>query len=285
MSVDKEPPVDRLAGTTWTARHLSLEDALDVVREAGLRLVEVWADGVHLDPRTSGYETAALRRALGRGLSVVSVHLPFDAVSEGATADVRADDWVHLCKETLHRAAELGARTVVAHPVIYQDPAEPEDVGVFRLAGALGQIADAAAELELRLAVENMHDLRGPTLHSVAEILTALDGVRSPAGLCLDVGHAIFNGYTGSRLGDEVRAAGQRLLSTHVHDSDKVGADPHLVPGEGIADWPAFTRALFDIGYTGRFVLEVNGGPDPVERLIAARARFSQILRETGCRQ
>lgn len=269
-----------LAGTTWTARNLPLEDALGVVREAGLTAVEVWAEGVHLDPRAGGYQSVPVRRALADGLAVVSVHLPFHAVSEGAPADVRTDDWVCLCTETLRRAAALGARIAVAHPVIHRDPGEPEQLGERRLTGALHRIAGNAAGLGLRLAVENMHDLRGPTLRSVAEILATLGDANPSAGLCLDVGHAIFNGYLGPRLGDEVRAAGGRLLTTHVHDSNKVGADPHLIPGDGIADWPAFICALTDIGYPGPFVLEINGGPDPLERLTTARSRFAQLLRD-----
>lgn len=274
--------VDRLAGTTWTARDLPLEDALGVVHEAGLTTVEVWAEGVHLDPRCSGYQARPIRRALAHGPAVVSVHLPFAAVSDGAPADVRADDWVRLCAETLHRAVEVGARMVVAHPVIHLDPGEPEQFGVRRLTVALRRITSTASALGLQLAVENMHLLRGPTLRSVAEIMVALGDTSPSAGLCLDVGHAIFNGYTGPRLGDEVRAAGGRLRSTHVHDSDRVGADPHLIPGEGIADWPAFISALAEIGYLGPFVLEVSGGADPLERLTRARSRFSQMLRDNG---
>jgi len=108
-------------------------------------------------------------------------------------------------------------------------------------------------------------------------------GDTSPAaGLCLDVGHAIFNGYTGARLGSEVRAAGGRLLSTHVHDSDRVGADPHLIPGDGIADWWAFFSALTDIVYRGPFILEVDGGANPLERLTTARSRFLRLLHDNA---
>lgn len=272
----------RLAGTTWTARELALAEALQVVRAAGLTTVEVWGEGVHLDPRVPGYQPLSVRRALADDLAVGSVHLPFHGVAEGESADRRSVEWAELCQETLRRAAELGARIAVVHPVMYLDQDEPRPDGVGRLAGALRRIAAAAAELGLRLAVENMHELRGPTLRSVDEILAALQGADPTAGLCLDVGHAIFNGYTGPRLGDEVRAAGTRLLHTHVHDSDRVGADPHLVPGDGIADWPAFLAAVAAIGYPGRFVLEVNGGDEPVERLTTARTRLERMFREAG---
>ena len=259
---------------------MPLADALGVVRAAGLTTVEVWAEGVHLDPRSDGYQPAQVRRALAGGLEVLSVHLPFHAASEGTPADVRTDDWVQLCTETLRRAVELGARTVVAHPVIHLDSGEPEQHGVRRLSTALQRIAANAAPLGLRLAVENMHGLHGPTLHSVTEILAVLGDTIPTAGLCLDVGHAIFNGYTGPRLGAEVYAAGGHLLSTHVHDSDRVGADPHLIPGDGIADWRAFFSAL--TGYLGPFILEVDGGADPLERLTTARTRFMRLLHDNA---
>lgn len=273
-------PVDGdVVGTTWTARDLPLEDALGVVRECGLAAVEVWAEGVHLDPRAGGHRRASVRRVLDSGLAVASVHLPFHGVAIGAPADVRADDWVNLCAETLHSAAELGARTAVVHPVIFQESGESGRVGVVRLTRALHRIAGTAATVGVRLAVENMHVLRGPTLRSVDEIMPVLRQADPSAGICLDVGHAIFNGFTGARLGGEVRSARGHLLSTHVHDSDRIGADPHLVPGDGIADWQTFIRTLTDIGYRGPFVLEVDGGPDPVERLTRARTRFHQLLR------
>jgi sugar phosphate isomerase/epimerase len=162
--------------------------------------------------------------------------------------------------------------------VIYQDPEESGRDAVLRLSKALHRIAGAAASIGARLAVENMHTLRGPTLRSINEIIPVLRQADPSAGICLDVGHAIFNGFTGPRLGGEVRLARGNLISTHVHDSDRVGADPHLVPGDGIADWQALIRALTDIGYRGPFVLEVDGGADPVERLTRARTRFQQFL-------
>lgn len=247
-----------LVGTTWTARQLPLDDALAVVRDAGLTAVEIWAEGVHLDPRV-GSGTPHLPA----GLDVVSVHLPF--VVPGGS-----DSWVELCVETLRTAAELGALVAVAHPVIYGDPSQ---FGVRRLGDALNRIADQASALGLRLAVENMHTLRGPTLRSVSEILAVVD----PAtGVCLDVGHAIFNDV---RPSSEVHAARGRLLNMHIHDSDRVGADPHLIPGDGIADWPALLGALTSIDYSGPFVLEIDGGTDPLGRLTLARSRFEELLR------
>jgi len=263
---------DRLAGTTWTAQQLPLDDALGVIREAGLTKVEIWAEGVHLDPLAGGYRPTAVRTALANDLTVVSVHLPFHPIPASASAEERTRDWVQRCQETLRCAAELGARFAVAHPMIHLDPGEPEQPGARRLTGALRSIATTAATVGMRVAVENMSQLPGPTLRSVDDILTVLPAVSPPLGLCLDVGHAIFNGFNGVRLGEQVHAASGRLLTTHVHDSKAVGTDPHLAPGEGIADWPKFISALW--GYSvDRTTLRSH------ERVAASRRRALPALR------
>jgi sugar phosphate isomerase/epimerase len=238
-------------GTTWTARDLPLDEALGVVRAAGLEAVEIWAEGVHLDPRVFSGSVRDVH-----GLDVVSVHLPFVAPD--------AASWVELCDETLQVAASLGARLAVAHPVIHSSTAE--------LADSLRRIGSLAAERGIRLAVENMHTKRGPTLRTVSEIIDVLG---PSVGVCLDVGHAIFNDQSPAA---EAYAAGRQLLNTHIHDSDGVGADPHLVPGDGVADWPSFLGALGAIGYSGPYVLEIDGGPNPLGRLTTAVTRFTALL-------
>lgn len=53
------------------------------------------------------------------------------------------------------------------------------------------------------------------------------------------------------------------------------------MPGDGIADWPTFLRAFATIGYSGRFVLEVDGADDPVERLTTARTRLKLMFQDS----
>ncbi|MFG1999938.1 sugar phosphate isomerase/epimerase family protein [Spirillospora sp. NPDC048911] len=264
-----------LAGTTWSCPGQTLLEALETLEQAGLFDVEVWADGMHLDPRVDPEPDRVARWLASRPLQVRSVHLPFDAVLPGGTADQRTEEWVRLCARTLDFAQRLGATVAVAHPVLFSDEDDGHARTIDRFVPAVQAIADDATSRGMRLAVENMHTMRGATLRTVREIRGALANVTGPVGICLDLGHAVFNGCD---LRDEITAATGLLINAHVHDSDGTGRDPHLPPGDGIVDWPAAMHAFQAINYSGRYVLEVRGGDDPLGTLRRSRERLLSFM-------
>jgi sugar phosphate isomerase/epimerase len=263
-----------LVGTTWSCPEQPLLEALETLEQAGFAEAEVWADGMHLDPRVDPEPDRVARWLDTHPFRVRSVHLPFDAVLPGNPADRRAEEWVRLCGETLGLAGRLGARVAVAHPVLFADDGDDRARMVDRFIPTAQAIGDHAEKRSIRLAIENMHTMRGPTLRSVREIRAILGRVSGPAGICLDIGHAVFNGYVGDKLLQEITGAVDLLLNTHIHDSDGVGRDPHLPPGDGIVDWPAALTTFASIDYRGRYVLEVRGGGDPLATLRQARERL-----------
>lgn len=263
-----------LVGSTWTCPELDLLTALGTLERAGFAEVEVWAEGFHLDPRVKPAVDSLVTWLDAHSLAVRSVHLPFDGILPGGSADDRAQEWQRLCTETLDLAQALGASLAVAHPVLFTDGADQGDRVLDRFVDSLQVIGEHAQTRGIQLALENMHTLRGPTLQSVSELRTALGRLTCPAGICLDIGHAVFNGYTGDGLIAEIAGAGELLLNTHIHDSDGVGRDPHLVPGDGLVDWPATFDAFLAAGYQGHHVLEVRGGSDPYATLLRARERL-----------
>jgi sugar phosphate isomerase/epimerase len=260
-----------LVGATWSCASQDLLTALDILRASGFGQVEIWADGCHLDPRV-GPDIQTISSWLRTNpLAVRSVHLPFDAVLPGAPAVERAWAWVDLCRQALDHAEALGARLAVAHPVLFGDPGQPYQTMVDRFVTAADEIAGHAERRGVRLALENMHTMRGPTLRSVAELRAALSRMDHAAGICVDLGHAVFNGYVDAALADQIGQAGDLLINSHVHDTEAVGTDSHLVPGDGIIDWATAHDAYRRIGYHGGHVLEVKGGQDPRQALRRAR--------------
>jgi sugar phosphate isomerase/epimerase len=153
-------------------------------------------------------------------------------------------------------AAEIGASQVVYHALALTDEPASEDRLRFEVR-ALGRAATRAADLNLRIAVENLAPLYpGPetlsanpmSLRGLAHRLDS-DGV----GVCLDLGHA----HVVSQLR---RTALERLVEPvldvvslfHAHDNfgarrdgrcgDALGVDPlrldlHLPPGRGSLPW------------------------------------------------
>ena len=89
-------------------------------------------------------------------------------------------------------------------------------------------------------------------LSSVADLRGLVDDFPQSVGICLDTGHAVLNGQLPQ---EEVRAAGHRLLATHLHDSDS--ESDHWVPGDREIDWPAVVAALRAVDYDGAWTFEV----------------------------
>ena len=75
-------------------------------------------------------------------------------------------------------------------------------------------------------------------------------------GVLIDTGHSHCSG---TAAGDDVRAAGGKLIGLHVHDNDGTG-DSHLAPGEGTIDWQGFVMAADGMDFGGPWTIEVAPG-------------------------
>jgi sugar phosphate isomerase/epimerase len=143
---------------------------------------------------------------------------------------------------------------------------EPADVLVERLVGPTRRAADRAADLGIRLALENHGDLR------VRDILALMDAVDRPGtlGVCLDNVNLI-------RVGDDM-AEGTRAFAPHtmlVQLKDHQPGDPTVwggpvctALGEGIADLDGLIAILSDAGFNGPVCVELASlGPSDVDEL------------------
>ncbi len=74
MSVTNFP----VAATTWTFKDKPLFEALDIIHLLGFSDVELWGEGVHLDPRgpIPGFGRAGFGHG-PLGLAAHSIHAPF----------------------------------------------------------------------------------------------------------------------------------------------------------------------------------------------------------------
>jgi inosose dehydratase len=104
-------------------------------------------------------------------------------------------------------------------------------------------------------------------------------------GFCPDTGHIVLGGGDPAQLVSRHR---ERVLIAHWKDATGPFPSPEntLVDenvfslhgeffrpaGQGVIDWPAFARALADIGYDGGILLELDAASDPVVQLTQASA-------------
>lgn len=234
---------------------MSLQRSLAVLREYGYRLLEVWADTCHLDPRLQPDVPAFATQARDAGCSVHSLHAPFTDL--GAQA-------VELHRRTFDCCAELGATVCVVHLPKAQPVGPATATQSLEAARRFVElILPPAEQARVRIALENLPRSHNPDYAATLASLVRL--FPDPRiGFCLDVGHALING---ADMDSEIAAAAGRLCSLHLSSND-AASDNHWPPGRGALDWAGTRAALSRAGYDGPYILEIQGGDDPVAALL-----------------
>ncbi|MEZ4699402.1 MAG: sugar phosphate isomerase/epimerase [Rhodothermales bacterium] len=142
-----------------------------------------------------------------------------------------------------------------------QTPAERER-DLASLAETLRRLGAYAADNGVSLALEPLNRFETSFINTTAQALDLIARVDHPAvGLGLDLFHL---GIEEKSPGDAIRAAGAHLKHVQVAENDRG------TPGTGHLPWQDFARALQDIGYEGRVVIETFS--DRVEAIARAAA-------------
>ncbi len=89
----------------------------------------------------------------------------------------------------------------------------------------------------IALAIENMESK--DEIYSVDDLLSIAAQI-DRAGICLDVGHA---NVLGLDIASFIKAAGDKLIATHIHDNNGI-SDLHLLPGLGTIRWEEVMKAF-----------------------------------------
>ena len=199
--------------------------------------------------------------------------------AESMTVHVRSSEevhgWISANLAAIQRALEvessLNAETMTAHGLSREETGcwSPANHTAFRR--ALGQLAQASAEADITLAVENFPP---PFFTSdEEELLRLLDEFPEHlVGACIDTGHA----HLGGTLIDLVHLLAPRTFVAHLHDNFARAKDEHLIPGRGTIPWGEFVEAMQ--GFRGQRVLEVNAVGTLAETLESVK----KAIVETG---
>ncbi|HSK09694.1 MAG TPA: sugar phosphate isomerase/epimerase family protein [Vicinamibacterales bacterium] len=255
--------------------------------EFGFTDIELFASIGHFDYRDPGAGAELAGWLTDAGLTLHSVHAPIVEHVRGtdwgpalsnATSDEQARARaVGEVRSALQLARTVPFRYLVVHLGITASPGEPNANSRAAAERSLAEIAEAAAEVGVRVALEVI-----PNALSTPQALARLieEDLEAPAGqgvgICLDTGHAFLQGD----LADAIDLLAGDLVTTHVHDN-RGKADDHLVPFEGRIDWPTAVMTLQKVGYEGLYLLELANTSTPREVLqksVDARRRLEDIV-------
>jgi len=194
---------------------------------------------------------------------VITIHLPYSDLNLASMNQPIWEETVRQMKACLSLACDF-ARLAVVHPghlsplgMQMPDTAWSQNITGIR------QICDHAADLDMKIAVENMVNmpaLLGRRPEEIAGILETVD--RENVGFIFDVGHANTNGNVENFL-----KLKDIMIHAHMHDNHGE-RDEHLPVGNGNVPWNKVAAGLKD--YKGRIVTEsrsLEEGQRSVNRL------------------
>lgn len=185
------------------------------------------------------------------GVVIRSLHLPFypfdrydiSSLDENVRKTAIASH-THL----IERASENGIKIFVIHPS--GEPIDDADrrkkIELTKL--SFKELADVCERLGSVLAVEDLP--RTCLGNCSSELLELVEDKR--LRVCFDTNHLL-----GENIVDFILAVGDRFISTHVSDYDRIN-ERHWLPGEGITDWIELIATLDKVGYSGPFLYEVH---------------------------
>lgn len=252
------------ANTARMLRYYPANDLVDMFQSAGFTAMDFsfFEEPWYTEEREDAFFLELRKYAEGVGMCFNQAHAPFhSSYPDEEQTKRRFGDIV--C--AIRRAALLGAKTIVVHPVQhlkYADEGVPERLFEMNMA-FYGKLIPYCKEYGIRIGVENMWQhhpwpkISHSTCSTPQEMNRYLDTLNSPwiTG-CLDVGHASLVGQSPDEF---ILAMGaDRLGALHIHDVSKT-EDAHTIPYQGVIDWSKLMQALTAIGYRGDLTFEADG--------------------------
>lgn len=255
----------RFAYNTNGCTHHRLDDALELIAEAGYSGVALTLDVHHFDPFADDYEAQA--EALARRLGELDLALVVDTGARYLLDPRERHEPTLLHPSEAGRARRLDflKRAIrvcricngEAVSVLSGRPkrnVSGADAGAWLLDG-LVRVADAAAEEGVTVALE---PAPGHMIATVDDVKLVREAVKqttdSPLHLALDVGHCLVTNEREPH--HAVKEFAANLGTVTIEDMKRGVADP-LPLGRGDLDGPSVLGALEEVDYQGLVAVEL----------------------------
>ncbi len=237
----------RLAVATYSLRTFSREQAISIVRQLGIKYVNV--KSFHMPYYLSKEDLAAARADFEKaGLEIVS----------GGNVSLQSEDEAFI-RRHLEYAKNAGMPTVVCAPTTTN----------------LKLVEKHARDLDLKIAIHN-HGPEDSHFPNGAAVLKYVKDMDPRMGLCYDIGHA---SRTGANVVEEIEAAGDRLHDIHIKDlTDYSSRDSQVPVGKGKIPIAEIFKTLKKMRYPGVVGLEYEIEPATPERGMDASFSYMRGL-------
>ncbi|NMC75848.1 MAG: sugar phosphate isomerase/epimerase [Candidatus Methanofastidiosa archaeon] len=234
-----------------------LEKALSWAEENNFGLLEIVSENNHaIDEET----LPAIKEILASYKLNYTVHSPFSDINISSLNKSIRRESIHQVKYSIFAVHEIGGKILTFHPGRHSAATSKSNEGTKKiLFESLKEISDFNKNYGVTIALENMPDTFITTMKVSKEVLEVLEEKRlSGIKHTMDVGHLETNNVD---IGEYIHDLREYLVHIHLHDN--FGEfDNHLPIGEGNINFSKIFRALDDIKYKGRIILEMTRTED-----------------------
>ncbi|HYG35608.1 MAG TPA: sugar phosphate isomerase/epimerase [Clostridia bacterium] len=214
----------KLGVASYTLRKFSLEEAIAMTKEAGLRYISL--KDMHLPFKTTPTQRQEARKKIeAAGLTLFGGGVIY---MKNNPAEIQG---------YFEYAKDAGMPVIVCSPEIQ----------------ALDEVEKMAKQYDLRVAIHN-HGPGDKNYPSPLDVLRLIQNRDSRMGICIDVGHTV-------RLGEDpievIRKCASRLYDFHIKDVTKAAPEGRPTEvGRGVIDVVGVLRELVRIKFSDHFALE-----------------------------
>jgi sugar phosphate isomerase/epimerase len=233
--------------TTYTLRKFSLDQAIAMTREAGVKYISL--KEVHLALKSTKEQRQEARKKVeAAGLVLMG----------GGVIYIKNNE--EEIRNIFDYARDAGMPTIVCSPDL----------------DALDSVEKMAKKYDLRIAIHNHGpgDKKYPSPHDVWRLVKDRD---ARMGLCMDVGHTV-------RIGEDpvaaIKECASRMYEFHMKDVNSATASGKPVEvGKGVIDIPGVLKALLAVKFGYHVALEYEAEADnPMPGVLGSYAYMRKVL-------
>jgi len=244
--------------STMPLEDYQLKSKLPLLKEAGIRYIEVKPKEGHFNYYDPKYLNEMSKEFTKNGIKVISMHMPTHGADISLTEEYDRIWSVREVEKTALALLRLGGGILVVHPGSKIEDEKARKERRKKSEQSLKEILKFCEHWGIKIALENT--LPGKIGDNILEILEIVKKFNSKnLGICLDTGHCNITSslYNHSGVVECLPEIKDYLCHLHIHDN-LAKSDDHYLPFEGNIDWRRFVRGLKEINYQGVFMFELK---------------------------
>ncbi|MDP2944839.1 MAG: sugar phosphate isomerase/epimerase family protein [Atribacterota bacterium] len=244
--------------STMPLEDYQLKSKLPLLKEAGIRYIEVKPKEGHFDYQDPKYLDEMSKEFKKNEIEVISMHMPTNSVDISLIEEYDRVWSVREVEKTALALLRLGGEILVVHPGSEIEDEKVRKARREKSEQSLEEILKFCEHWGIKIALENT--LPGKTGDSIPEILEIVRNFNSKnLGICLDTGHCNITSSLYNHSGVVECLPEMKNYLCHLHIHDNFGkSDDHSQPFEGNIDWKGFIKSLKEVNYQGVFMFELR---------------------------